>query len=572
MKYSKKYIVFTLILSILIGTNVYKTRNDNSDVEAFRGATLEEDVWNPMVATDVNNREIKVVIDNKEYSSKDIDFYMDSNRNIMVPVTLLTEGLNCSAHMYDDDTLLVEKGNISTSFKLEEQMAKKDDEDYYIISPMTKKGDEYYVSLNDLSDLLDYDCSFNIEDNVITSADREVEKSNVPTKYDLRDKQRMSTIRDQGFYGTCWAFAAISALESSMLPEKKVSYSVDNMILNNSFNVNLNDGGEYTMGMAYLAGWQGPVNEKDDEYGDEKCNKKAKPVAHVQEMQILDGKNYESIKEAVFKYGGVQSSLYITLNSADNSSMYYNENKNAYCYLGTANANHDVVIIGWDDNYSKDNFSVPLEGDGAFICQNSWGDGFGDDGVFYVSYYDTNIGTHNVVYTKVEDTDNYDNIYQADLCGWVGKMGYKRESIYAANIYTAKKDETLRACGFYATASNTEYEVFVVKDFEDKKSFKNRQTVASGVLKNVGYYTVEFDNLVSLDKGEDYAIGIYIKQPGNKATVAVEYDSSESSFDDTVILDDGVGYTSKDGIVFKNVRKELNWECNLCIKAFTDDK
>ena len=29
-------------------------------------------------------------------------------------------------------------------------MAKKDDEDYYIISPMTKKGDEYYVSLNDL--------------------------------------------------------------------------------------------------------------------------------------------------------------------------------------------------------------------------------------------------------------------------------------------------------------------------------------------------------------------------------------------------------------------------------------
>ena len=75
----------------------------------------------------------------------------------------------------------------------------------------------------------------------------------------------MSTIRDQGFYGTCWAFAAISALESSMLPGKKVSYSVDNMILNNSFNVNLNDGGEYTMGMAYLAGWQGPVNEKDDE-------------------------------------------------------------------------------------------------------------------------------------------------------------------------------------------------------------------------------------------------------------------------------------------------------------------
>lgn len=61
------------------------------------------------------------------------------------------------------------------------------------------------------------------------------------------------------------------------------------------------------------------------------------------------------------------------------------------------------MIIGWDDNYSRSNFNTPLEGDGAFICQNSWGDGFGENGIFYVSYYDTNIGTHNVAYTRVDD-------------------------------------------------------------------------------------------------------------------------------------------------------------------------
>ena len=97
----------------------------------------------------------------------------------------------------------------------------------------------------------------------------------------------------------------------------------------------------------------------------------------------------------------------------------------SYCYIGTKKPNHDVVIIGWDDNYSKDNFSVSLEGNGAFICVNSWGDRFGDDGLFYVSYYDSNIGIHNVVYTRVEDNDNYDNIYQSDLCGWVGQLGYE---------------------------------------------------------------------------------------------------------------------------------------------------
>ena len=38
-----------------------------------------------------------------------------------------------------------------------------------------------------------------------------------------------------------------------------------------------------------------------------------------------------------------------------------------------------------------------------------------EDGIFYVSYYDSNIGTHNVVYTRVDDNDNYDNIYHNQL-------------------------------------------------------------------------------------------------------------------------------------------------------------
>ena len=62
----------------------------------------------------------------------------------------------------------------------------------------------------------------------------------------------------------------------------------------------------------------------------------------------------------------------------------------------------------------------------AHLFANSWGENFGENGVFYVSYYDSNIGTHNVVY-RIEDVDNYDNIYQSDLCGWVGKMGYEKE-------------------------------------------------------------------------------------------------------------------------------------------------
>ena len=224
------------------------------------------------------------------------------------------------------------------------------------------------------------------------------------------------------------------------------------------------------------------------------------------------------------------------------------------------------MIIGWDDNYPSSNFNAPLEGDGAFICQNSWGKDFGDNGIFYVSYYDTNIGTHNVVYTRVEDTDNYDHIYQSDLCGWVGKMGYDSEQIYGANVFTAKSAETLAATSFYATGANTEYEVYVVHDFVNEKSFDERTKVAEGVFKKAGYYTVDFDEKIKLHAGEDYAIVIRLKTPGSKHPLAIEYDTGEKILQG-VNLDDGEGYISPNGKKFVNVKEKR--DCNLCIKAFT---
>ena len=284
-----------------------------------------------------------------------------------------------------------------------------------------------------------------------------------------------------------------------------------------------------------------------------------------------DADTYRQLKECgdfLFGIGGVESSLYSTIRSSQGSSVYYNQNTSAYCYIGTEKPNHDVVIIGWDDNYSRSNFNTPLEGDGAFICQNSWGDGFGENGIFYVSYYDTNIGTHNVAYTRVDDVHNYDHIYQSDLCGWVGKLGYDSDQIYGANVFEAKGSETLSAASFYATGANTQYEVCVVHDFENEKSFAQREQLASGTLQKAGYYTVDFDTKVSLKKGERYAVLVYLKTPGTKHPMAIEYDTGEKILQG-VDLDDGEGYISLNGKNFVNVKEKK--DCNLCIKAFTRD-
>ena len=285
-------------------------------------------------------------------------------------------------------------------------------------------------------------------------------------------------------------------------------------------------------------------------------------------MQIIDGKDYEKIKEAVFKYGGVQTSIYNSLKSSQSKSPYYDRRTSSYCYIGTEKPNHDVVIIGWDDSYSKDNFSVDLEGDGAFICQNSWGSEFGDGGIFYISYYDTNIGTHNVVYTGIEDSDNYDHIYQSDLCGWVGQLGYNKESIYGASVYTAESDQNLTAASFYATGKDSEYQLYVVKNFEDESSLSNMTPVASGKLSNAGYYTIPFDKQIALDAGERYAVVLFISTPDAVHPLAIEYEADDATAD--VVLDDGEGYVSANGFEWENVKNVEN--CNICIKAFSNDR
>lgn len=569
MKFLKRYVVFFVILLTVFLFKFHILDMDNAEIGTFRGGTLAEEVWYPLMAQDVNSQVLRLVIDNKEYTSEKYNFYMDSNRNIMVPVAILRDALNCSAHVYEQRQLLVEKHNLSALMTLDELNASSTGEMVTIRSPFTSIDGTYYVSLNDLSSMLGYSVTFNFENNTLTAADTAENVMALPAKYDLRERARMSAVRNQGKYGTCWAFGALTAMESALLPESSHLFSVDHMSMSNSFRMSQFDGGDYTMGMAYLAAWQGPVYEADDPYGDGKTTDELAAVKHVQEMRVIASKDIAAVKEAVFKYGGVQTSLYSSLSNASSSSKYYNKRTNSYCYIGTEKSNHEVVIIGWDDNYSRENFSVPLEGDGAFICQNSWGEGFGEDGVFYVSYYDTNITTHNVVYTRIDEVGNYDNIYQSDLCGWVGKIGYDKESMYGANVFTASSDEEIVAGAFYATAPDTEYKMYVVNNFTGADSLQDRVLAAEGVVEDAGYYTIDFEQAFSVSAGEKYAIVLYVYTPGSTHPMAIEYDSGDKFLDD-VNLEDGEGYISYTGGQFTNVKEKQ--ECNLCIKAFTNNK
>ena len=211
---------------------------------------------------------------------------------------------------------------------------------------------------------------------------------------------------------------------------------------------------------------------------------------------------------------------------------------------------------------------MDLEGDGAFICQNSWGSSFGEQGIFYISYYDTNIGTHNVSYTRIDPVGNYDHIYQSDLCGWVGQLGYNKESVFGANVFTAESDEILNAISFYATGKDTEYELFVVPEFTGMESLNERIPVASGKLSNAGYYTIDFKQEIAIDAGEKYAVVLHIMTPDAVHPLAIEYAADKATAQ--VITDDGEGYISTNGTDWEDVKEVI--DCNLCIKAFSRNR
>lgn len=568
MRYSKRYITMTIILLLAVVIKFNGIGSKNEEVEAFRGARLESAIWNPLIAESVNEQLLSVLVDNKEMTNLNNGVYMDENLNIMVPASALRDSFNCSAHVYEDKELLIEKRSDEIVFQLNNPEISINNEKEEISSSMTYKDGEYYVPIEAVADKLNFNYNWNIDENQAVAVNNAEETSILPPQYDLREKERAPQIKNQGKYGTCWAFAALSAMESALLPEEEEIFAPDHMSLQNSFVLRQADGGEYTMGMAYLTAWQGPVYETDDPYGDGESPDNLKPVNHVQEIQLIDGKDFEKIKEAVFKYGGVQTAIYSALRSSQSSSPYYNSEAYAYCYMGAEKPNHEILIIGWDDNYPKENFKMEVENDGAFICQNSWGENFGDNGVFYVSYYDVNIGNHNVVYTRIEETDNYDNIYQSDLCGWVGQLGYTQDSLYAANVYTAAGKETVKAAGFYATGKETSYELYVVKNFQNEDSLADRVLAASGKVANAGYYTIDFEKGFEVEPGERYAVVLYISTAGSERPMAIEYAADEFTSD--VDLSDGEGYISLRGSQWE--RTEENQKCNLCLKAYTDNR
>ena len=406
-------------------------------------------------------------------------------------------------------------------------------------------------------------------------SDISVAHVSAPAYYDLRALNRVTSVKDQGFEGTCWAFATYASMESCLMPEENRDFSENNMktLLSSAYpeGFDFPEGGTSFMSTAYLARWSGPVDETDDPYDPSNEPSVYSPTGlhvqkHVQDVLIIperkNSMDNDNIKFAVQNYGAVFTTMYT-------DPAYYSPDQRYYYYKGDSPApNHGVAIVGWNDSFDKNQFSNIPPGNGAFIIKNSWGSLFGDKGYFYVSYYDTKLGyDENAVFTA-ENPDNYKFIYQYDPLGWVNSIGYSNPTCWCANIFTAKSNEVLRAVSFYTTDSNCNYEIYIYTNPESSIISQTGYVLAqSGTIPFAGYHTVLLNSGVKLNAGQKFSVVMKLTTPRYNFPIAFEYPIS--GYSSKATANAGESFISYDGTKWEDITLE-DPNANVCIKAFTD--
>jgi C1A family cysteine protease len=400
---------------------------------------------------------------------------------------------------------------------------------------------------------------------------QEHERLGFSASYDLRTYGKVTPVKDQGYCGSCWAFAAIGSLESNLLTSETWDFSENNLKNTHGFDWGPCDGGNGDMATAYLARWSGPVSEADDHYNPSSniSPPGLTPRKHVQEVLIIPSRasslDNDNIKQAVMTYGALSTSMrwegdqYIT-------TAYYNSTSHSYYYNGAANSNHGVAIVGWNDDFPASYFSTTPPGNGAFIIKNSWGAGWGENGYFYISYYDTKIGLDNYVFNGAEPTNNYSRVYQYDPLGWVANVGYSVNNAWFANIFTAAASEPLKAVSFYVASPISPYEIYIYTNAASGPRSGTLAGTKTGTISSPGYHTIVLNSSIPLTSGQRFSVVVKLTTPGYTYPIPMEYPIP--GYSSLATAHAGESYISPNGSSWTDITT-IYTNTNVCLKAFT---
>ena len=406
----------------------------------------------------------------------------------------------------------------------------------------------------------------------------------LPSRYDLREQGRVTPVRNQGVPGPCWAFAALGAMESNYLTQK-LGKTPDLSELHTAFYTykgpdkkrvftplhssgTLSLEGNAFRAAALLMRLSGPADEKALRYhtqltdSEKKALTKKSPdsfkrVMRLRDVYFLAGNRTlddAAKKELIMKHGAIAVSMY-------SDPFKYRTRGGHYTYYNPSNGkntDHEVLLAGWDDKFSRKNFKPEPSRDGAWLVKNSWGTMRGsEDGYFWMSYDQHTWGGTAFI---VERANSRLKHYGYDDLGYCGTVKYS----WGANIFRLDTDrETLKEAAFYAPADNLSYELYVYDLGYKIPGSPVAGSLASstkGSVKLAGYYTINLPETVSL-KGSQY-FSVVLKLSGGYMPV----ENVRAGYSENAAVNARESYFSRDGVSWTD---GIALKANACVKAFT---
>ncbi len=312
----------------------------------------------------------------------------------------------------------------------------------------------------------------------------------IPSQYNLKDHINL-LVSNQESLGLCNLFANTKSLETNFalkygdyidLSERYIDYKTSTEF-GGTRNIGSLDnyiGGD-GMGFEDIPVFQtkGVPSEEDvpyrdysvDEYSiieNANCKVRASSMVEFPDLSlVLNEDKYKNIIKAhIMQFGSLNVPVATPSWNIMNSNTYgYNIIADPAQVTGLAG--HAVSLVGWDDNYSKDNFTEKPLHDGAWIVLNSWGESWGDNGYFYISYESYRFGNQLFGVINSEPSKNENEIFNNE--NFLSHSGRGFSNSYLSQVFdvNSNSDVYLSKVYFCSRLTTTKFDLYLQTDLSE---------------------------------------------------------------------------------------------------------